>query len=220
MTLTIRWPVLGAAAKVAWPAWVTALGVVGAAVLAAAIGWLCSAGPEDVVQYAGFILDVLGISTVWYGLTESRRRFKRPSLRASISKWFGLVAGAFGQRRNQAFLEASLSMSGSLSAVLTKGSRAPVTVEERLIALEQGVRELKAETTAAAEGLRQDVSTLRRELQQERNEREAGDKRAWQEIEDLAVGGFPLQAVGLFWTVAGILLTSPIGQWAGRLLTR
>lgn len=196
--VAVRWPVLGAAAKAAWPVWVAVLGFALAATTAAAFAWLLSSAAEDVVQYTGFALDVLGISTVCYGLTESRHRFKRPSVRASIAQWFAWVASAFGQRRSHAVLAASLGMSSSLSAALSTGSRAPVTVEERLTALEQDVRDLRAETRTATSALRDDVSTLTRDLQQERDEREAGDKRALQEIEDLAVGGFPLEAVGLF----------------------
>jgi hypothetical protein len=218
---TVRWSVLRAAARAAWPVWVAVLGVAVAVTLAAATGWARSSTPATVIQDAGVILELLGVSTVLYGITESRRRFKRPSIRASLSGWLKFVARAFERPRDVTIHVPTIQSTVTMGTPTVRiGLTSTATVEERVGALERGLTELKTETTSATDGLRRDVRTLTRDLQREREAREAGEKRALLEVEDLAVGGIPVEAVGLFWTVAGIIFTSDIGEWAGRLLTR
>jgi hypothetical protein len=217
MTFTVQWSVLRSAAKGAWPLALAVLGVFDALVVAAGIGWLRSMRPGDAVQTAGTILSLLGIWTTVDGLIELRGRFKGP-LRASISSWFALLTRAFKKPQNVTVHAGGAALSVTLgSATLTAvGVTAPPTVDQRLSALEQDVRELRAEIGSATSGLRDSVSTLTRDLQTERREREEGDRRALQEVEGLAAGGFDVAMVGVCWTLFGAVLASPVGVWVGE----
>lgn len=189
---------------------VAAFGLLGAALVAGASVWLLSEPAKDSVQYAGWLLEALGIGCVIHGLMDAQRRYKRPPLRAIVSRWFGLVATAFQPPRNEAVVAASIGSSTAFgTATVATVGPTPATVEERLAALEQGLNDLRARLASETEGLRRGIGTLQQDLQRERNEREAGDKRALQEIEDQAIGGFVWEALGLFWTFVGIVLTGP-----------
>jgi hypothetical protein len=219
VTITVRWSVLRLAAKDAWAVGLAALGLFDAYMVAAEIGWLRSMGPVAVVQMAGTLLGLLGIWTTVEGLIELRGRFKGP-LRASLSGWFARVMQAFRKPQNVTIQAGSAAVNVTLgTATLTAtGVTAPPTIDQRLSVLEGDVRDLRAQIASATSALRDSVSTLKRDLQQERREREEGDRRALQEVEGLAAGGFDLAMVGVFWTVIGGILSSPAGEWVGRLL--
>jgi len=53
-----------------------------------ALSWLVSSTSTDAVRYAGTMLQVLGLSTVAYGLRQMRRMFDRPTYRAVVLSWF------------------------------------------------------------------------------------------------------------------------------------
>lgn len=220
MTFTVRWSVLRSAAKDVRHLGLAVLGLFDAFVVAAGIGWLHPMSLGDVVQTAGTILGLLGIWTTVAGLIELRGRFKGP-IQASISSWFGLVAGAFKKPQNVTIQVGTMVATSSMfSPAVIVGLPPGATVDQRLSALERDVTELRTEMRSADDAQRRDIGTLTGDLQRERHAREEGDRRALQEVEGLAAGGFELAMVGVFWTLTGTLLASPVGEWAGRLLAR
>jgi hypothetical protein len=127
--------------KQLWPwliearfAWLT-LGVIGAALIVS----LRPHTSESVIRLTGLVLQLLGIGTVIWGISETRALFGHPSFAAKAKSWFE----RFPLRQRSIVLAASAA---SLAAAtckargyVTQGPGPNPTVDTRLDALERNV---------------------------------------------------------------------------------
>jgi bifunctional DNA-binding transcriptional regulator/antitoxin component of YhaV-PrlF toxin-antitoxin module len=205
MIPTIRWRILIAGLKEAWPTWLWLAGIL----VAFAVGRLWSTRLSDVVRYAGAMLQVLGLATVAWGLSEMRRLFHRPSLRARIFGWFRRLAAAF---RAPKLISGQASVAGratvSAEARVVLGVRPGAPLEERVKVLEENLNRLRDEQDTKVQEIRRELSTVREDMQRESQERQAADEKTVRQIEEVAIGGLHLEIVGLFWLFLGVLCTS------------
>jgi hypothetical protein len=215
MRLTVRWRVLLAVLKDAWPIWL-ALGV---AVLAFTAAWFLSTTPPAAIRYAGMMLQIFGLSTVAIGLSQMRRLFGRPSLSARIFAWFGRLVAAFTLRKpitgEGCLVGGGSTLTGEGRVV--RGVRAGAPLEERVSVLEDNLERLRDELDSRVQRLKQGLATVKENIDRETQERQVEDQKTARKIEEVAVGGLHLETVGLFWLILGVVGTSVPEEIAGWL---
>lgn len=117
--------------------------------------------------------------------------------------WFRRIVDVFGSEPQHEHRSTSIHTSlGNLRATATV-HRKRDTVEERLAALENETKELKAELRKKAKEFEEAVETVRDKLSEERRVREQCDKAIEEQMEEQSVGGLRLEAMGVWWLALG-----------------
>lgn len=203
--MTVRWRVLLGSLWEAWPVWLTIGGI--------AAAWLTAGIPNDSlsaqIRYAGLILQVLGLTTVAYGLARMRRLFRRPSLVERTTSWLRHVAGAF--RRPEPITiqpeAGNLMVMGGVSKIRL-GAAEGAPLDKRVEVLEQNFRSLDSEVDELKSALNKEQANLASKIETERAERYRGDERLQKQLEEVGVGGVHLESMGLTWLVVGIVFAT------------
>lgn len=211
--MTINIKALKAALWDAWPVWAG----LGSAFL---VPWLIShtcASKRDVFLYSGMVFELGGLYLVAMGLSDMRRLFGRPPVKAVVSGWFGRVADAFKPSNT---VIVAVAESGSATAFAevraTNNTEEEASLEQRLDALELNVKRIQAELDSKVQGLRQKIDTATESIGQESRVRQTGDQEITRKLEEIAVGGIHLEALGLFWVCMGLIETNIpeiISEW-------
>lgn len=172
--------------------------------LVVALGPLSS---ELVIRWTGLVLQLLGIGTVIWGISETRAFFGHPSLASKVKGWV---------RRNP-LLKRNIVVSASCDAYIVVGgkarahtTRAPLgpTLPDRVDALERNIeliherisdtqKELDAETAKSAEALKAEEAS-----------RQTADQELAHKLESTATGGVHISAIGASWIFVGQVLGS------------
>jgi hypothetical protein len=171
------------------------------------------------IRYAGLILQLAGIGAVAYGIKKTRDQFRKPSWEQSLVNGLRDLPAVFRTRRN--YLKSGAPQAGS-SRVSAEGSAKPV----RTKGASPRVAALEAELLAVSERVMQTQRQLDEEARVrdnddkwERAARGEADARLWKALEEFSVGGLDLSAVGLWWLLVGLVLTTVAGE-AVRFLAR
>jgi hypothetical protein len=197
----------------AWEAWLTIGGIVIAFVGSAAF----SCNPDVRGRIAGMVLQLLGVVLVGWEIENTRMRFGETALAERIKRWTRRVRAAFRaptviSLRGTGRLGFSGGGSATLSATL---SSKPVTVEQRLAALEAGVSDLRSEVRKNADEMRAADAALKRSIQAETEQRAAEGTALRELVKREATGGLDLGIVGLVWLAAGVILGALPGELGG-----
>lgn len=91
-------------------------------------------------------------------------------------------------------------------------------MEHRISRLEENLNQLRNEMNVDNKEIRQLIKTVREHLKHETQERRTENQQAARRIEEMAVGGFHLEIVGLSWLVLGVIGTSIPDEIAAVLL--
>ena len=205
-----------AVVREAWPIWLAVGGIAGAAVIASAL----SSDTTTWIRYTSVGLEVLGICTVAYGLSDVRRAFGRPSLGQKLVGWARRLWSVIRlPPPTTAVFKGSGGLTLGGSARVRFGASADSPIEHRLTVLEQNVARLQDEVDANETALRRDLGLVKESLGTEQQVREGQFRQLATQLEEFAVGGLHLEFVGLVWLVAGGLGTNipeEIATWLTR----
>ena len=206
----IRWSALWSLMRDAWPTWLALAGL--------AVAWLLAYGVARVatftlgaqVRYAGTLLQIFGLATIAFGLSQIRQLFGRPSFFANVKSWFKRLGTLFGPAR-----PVSIHGLASAGATLTAGSlrvitNAPAgaTMDQRMAIVEETLKRIYAELDETNSRVQSQLNSATTAIQQETVERSSADDTLNKRIEEFAVGGLHLETVGLVWLLTGVLGTS------------
>jgi septal ring factor EnvC (AmiA/AmiB activator) len=105
-------------------------------------------------------------------------------------------------------MEGQVHLGARLSASLTvtQKPRADATTAERMAFLEREIERLREEHDRSLIAVTEQVGRVATDVARERNDRTRGNAELKRAVEDLAVGGLTLEAIGLAWLVVGVLL--------------
>jgi hypothetical protein len=171
---------------------------------------------EDRVRYAGTVLQVLGVSTVWWGIEKTRRLFGFEYTPIALWRWLRRVPLTAPGRNVTASLQgASMTMTGG-RAHLSLGTT-DTSVEARLRVLEQNVSAMESRFVADIEGLAKRLDGLKQSHEQATREQTARVTSVEQRLLAAQTGGLDLSLGGLVWLMVGIIATS-IPHEVARLL--
>jgi hypothetical protein len=202
MALTFRRRAFIVALKNAWPFWMVLSGIA----IAAVFGFALSKNASASVRYAGAILQVFGLGTVAFGLSQIRRYFCRPSLLERVFAWLRQLGATF-RRPTPITLEAHAGGFATVSgeaALIHKAGR-DSSLDRRVTILEENLNRLRVELDAKDQKIRNDLSTLTGTIEEERRARETEVRRISSQLEELAVGGLHLELVGITWLTLGVV---------------
>lgn len=162
---------------------------------------------ERSIRLVGGGLQILGIGTVVWGISLTREQFGHQPIYA----WFYSWLRRFPLIRRTAYIRAegimpSISMSGRLTAVFTPNSNA--TVEERLLAIEQGMDTVQKRIGAAEAQIDQEIRETHSKIAVEARARESADRQTMSALESASTGGIHVSAIGALWLFAGVILST------------
>jgi len=189
-----------------------ALGVIAAA-LAVALGPLTS---ERVIRLTGLALQILGIATVAWGISETRALFGHPSFVSKTKAWLGRFPLLRRTHVLSATGVASLSLAGKARAYMTHGAQS-ATIEARVEALEKNIAAVHTRITEIAKEIDEGFSKAADALKQESQAREEEDRAIRKKLEATGTGGVHISAIGASWLFVGVVLSTASAEIASAL---
>ncbi len=204
--------------KAVWPwltevrfAWLT-LGVIGVALAVC----LRPHTPEPVIRLTGLVLQLLGIGTVAWGISETRALFGHPSFAARAKAWLG----RFPLRRRNIVLAAG---AGSIEMATAKarghvarGAGPNPTIETRVDALERNIELIQERISGTEKEMDEEFRKAANALRDEQQTRQTEDQAILKKLEATGTGGVHISAIGASWLFVGVVLSTTgieIAEW-------
>ena len=163
---------------------------------------------EPVIRLTGLVLQILGIGTVAWGISETRALYGHKPMFAIARGWLerfplrrrNIVLGAAGI--------ASASALGRARGHVTHGAPPNPTVNDRLDALEKIIGALHDRIGATQKEMDEEVSKLKTAVSDEARKREQEDQGNRKLVEMTATGGVHISAIGAVWLFVGVILST------------
>lgn len=171
---------------------------------------------EPVIRLTGLVLQLLGIATVAWGISETRALFGHPSFAAKGRAWLGRFPLL---RKSNVFTDVIGSRAVATSKArgyATRGAGLNPTVETRVDVLERNIEliheRISGTETEMDEGFRKTADALRHE----QNTRRTEDHAILTKLEATGTGGVHISAIGACWLFVGVVLSTAgleIAEW-------
>jgi hypothetical protein len=163
---------------------------------------------EPVIRLTGLVLQLLGIATVIWGISETRAFFGHPSV--------GSMAKAWLQRyplRGRTIVVSGISLSAGTAlasgrAHATHGAGPTPTTDTRLDALEKNITSIHDRITATERDLEMKLTKAAVALDAEVRTRAAEDVSICKKLETVGTGGVHISAIGASWLFVGVILST------------
>jgi len=172
---------------------------------------------ESVIRLTGLLLQLLGIGTVIWGISETRALFGHPSFASKIKAWlsrFPLL------RRNVMIAVGSGTISlggGKARAYGTHGPGVNPTIEARLDALEKNVTSIHERISQTQNEMDEEFKKITDVVKREEQSRQAEDNAIREKLEATGTGGVHISAIGASWLFVGIILSTAATEIAALL---
>lgn len=171
---------------------------------------------EPIIRLSGLALQVLGIGTVAWGISETRALFGHPSLFAVAKNWLGrfppfhsrIVSGTANMTLGNA------TMSGRGYGMDNAGPNA--TPEARIEVLEKNIRRINERIDQTHQEMDTKFRNADAALKREEQARAVEDLAIRHKLETTETGGIHVTAMGALWLFVGVTLStaSPeIAKW-------
>lgn len=165
--------------------------------------------PEPVIRLTGLFLQVLGIGTVIWGISETRALFGHPSFASKAKSWlerFPLLRGKF-------ILAAGAGSIGLSTCKArrhhTHGPTGPnPTIEARLESLERNIVLIHERISDTEKEMDEEFGKATEALKNEEQARQAEDNLLHKKLEATGTGGVHIAAIGASWLFVGVILST------------
>lgn len=170
---------------------------------------------EQEIRVWALALQWLGISTVAYGVWQTRKFFGHPSTMERVREW----VLSFPRRRSQTIINAS---AGSFSVVGGKvrmqiwtnvDPEAPL--DDQVKALSKNQDRLRERINQVQDEFESEIQRQSEALRQEQRTRETDYNALNRRLETAETGSLNITVVGLVWLLIGVLLATLPGEIAG-----
>lgn len=198
------------------------------ALLALTVGfiWLwpspiTEAGPSDFRLRAwAATLQLTGAGIVFWDLTTFARKHDRPGLLNNTIAWAKRLVS-----RHHIASGALVGLGGSFvqaqGGVLKPQPLPGTTLEDRVSALENSVKQLDEGLSNAIKQIGEVETAIKRQIAEESRKREASHKELSESIKDAIIGNYATLSFGAFWAIVGMLVSAfsqdiarlGAGQW-------
>ena len=172
------------------------------------LAWICALGAtEPVVRIAGLVLQLFGVLTVAWGLSETRAFFGRPTVASAVQSW--LKAAPFLPRK-VASASANISLGNLTVKARGYGTDNPATlgVEDRLAALESNIQRIHSRITGLETEYDQELRKLSQSIKEENSARTGELSAIRSRLEAFGTGGIHISAMGAVWLFVGLILST------------
>jgi hypothetical protein len=196
--------------KALWP-WLAEARYAWLALFVIAIASIVSLRPgagEPLIRLTGLFLQLLGICTVIWGISETRKLFGHPPFASKAKDWlhrFPLL------RRDVVIGASCASLSASFLKARAFGTHGPgenPTTEARLAALEKNINALHDRITATQKEMDQEFTKAADALKHEEQIRQEADAAIAGRLEATGTGGVHISLIGASWLVVGVILST------------
>lgn len=198
------WPWL-AEVKYAWLALTVVIIALAVCYLMICLGPYTS---EPVIRTTGLVLQLLGVATVIWGISETRALFGHPSFASKTKDWlsrFPLI------RRDAVIAVSGVScavVGGSATAYVTHGPGESPTIESRVEALEKNITSIHERINETQNQIGVEVQKVSSALKLEEQSRQTEDHAIREKLEATGTGGVHISAIGALWLFVGVILST------------
>mgnify|MGYP003587825762 CR=1 FL=1 len=164
--------------------------------------------PESVIRLTGLVLQLLGIATVIWGISETRAFFGHPSFAAKTKAW--LIRFPLLKRNMVIAVDgASLVLLTGKARVHSTHSPGPnPTIEARIASLERNVVLIHKRISGTEKEIDKELSKISDALKGEKDARQLEDNEMHKKLEATGTGGVHISAIGASWLFVGVILST------------
>lgn len=162
---------------------------------------------EPSVRIIGLMLQLLGISAAAVGIRDTRRMFGKPSFLQLVRSFFKSIPG-LRPRVISASGSVSLSLSASGKSYSSRGPGPEPTIESRLAATEENLRDLLGRVNRVESDFDAHVRLSEQRLKEEKETRLGADRQLHLKIEAASTDGLHLAAIGVVWLAVGVVMST------------
>ena len=169
------------------------------------------------IRLTGLVLQLLGIGTVIWGISETRALFGHPSFASKARAW---LSRFLLLRRNVVVAVGGISSSASTvkgRAYGTHGLGANPTIEDRFEALEKNVNSIHERISQTQKEMDEEFQKAVDALKHEALSRQAEDRAIREKLEATGTGGVHISAIGASWLFVGVILSTAAIEIAALL---
>jgi len=160
-------------------------------------------------------LQIVGVATVWWDLTDTARRFGHPGIVKSTLAW---IRSLFQDPPPiTCEINGILSMKGLALGRVKSGLPPDPTLEQRLVALERNLESLENEVSTAFVEQDRLKNEMEVRIVEETSSIRASVDALKRDVEALAVGGHALLAFGAFWLAIGVAIAGFVPELTKNL---
>jgi len=163
---------------------------------------------EPVIRLTGLVLQLLGIGTVIWGISETRALFGHPSFASRTRAWLG----RFPLLQHNVVIAvggATLGIvGGKARAYGTHGAGENPTIDARLEALEKNITSIHERITQAQNEMDAEFQKAANALKHEEQLRQSEDNEIRKKLEATGTGGVHISAIGAAWLFVGVILST------------
>jgi len=163
------------------------------------------------------VLQLLGVATVAWGISETRALFGRPSLSHRIIVWLN----RFPLWRRNIVIElqgiAATASVGRASAHVVHSAAIDATIEARVAALEKNIASVHDRIGEIHRETREELQNLVVAVSREERGRLAEDEQLRRTLEAASTGGIHISAIGALWIFVGLILSTAAPEIAALL---
>lgn len=196
--------------KEAWLFWL--------ALLVVAVSLLFAFGPgpsEPRIRITGLALQLLGISTVAWGIHQTRVLFGRPTIISVVRKRLSRLP-KYRPRRVTGECHINLPSPIVFATGYEWINPPDASLDARITAMEENLKRVNERVDRTKDLLRQEVCNREDALNLERQAREKENQELSQKLEMSETGGLHISAMGLMWLALGLIMstvTNEIVSW-------
>lgn len=163
---------------------------------------------EPIIRLTGLVLQLLGIGTVIWGISETRALFGHPSIKSKAKSWlirFPLL------HRNIVMSASCVSSSSSFGKARgygIQGAGENPTIETRVEALEKNVTSIHKRISETQKEMDAEFQKAANALKTEEQARHTEDDAIRAKLEATGTGGVHISAIGASWLFVGVILST------------
>lgn len=163
---------------------------------------------EPLIRWTGLVLQLLGVATVVWGISETRALFSHTPIFVATKGWIA----RFPLKKQSITLAIDNSVHASFSDVtrvnVTHSAGMSPTIESRLDALEKNIAAVHERITGTEKEIDQRLHKANEALSAETADRTAENERTRGMLETTATGGVHISAIGATWLFVGVFLST------------
>jgi hypothetical protein len=164
---------------------------------------------EHVIRLTGLALQLLGIGTVIWGISETRAFFGHPSFVSKIKLW--LKRFPIMHRHKNIELKAtslSVSATGKPRLYIKDGPIPNATIEDRIGSLERNITLIHQRVDCTEKEMDNEFHKVKESLTHEEQTRQSEDNILHKKLETTGTGGVHISAIGASWLFVGVVLST------------
>jgi len=163
---------------------------------------------EPLIRFTGLFLQLLGISTVLYGISETRKLFNCPSLLSVASRWLTSFPKFRLPKRTVRLVGQAGEMSFAGRVIARHQAGPNATIEDRVRVLESNLQLIDHRMDELQQQIDQANRQTNQALAAERQTREHDIDHLRKKLEITETGGLYVSLMGLVWLIVGLMMST------------